>query len=215
MAKGHFDKGAALYEQGRYREAEEEFLQAYDLSRLPDLLFNLAKSAERQGRPEAARAYLERYLRERPQAPDRPQIEADIERLRRLAPPQPPSAAPVTTAAPAATAQPSLWSKLPPWPALALGGGGVVLLVTGIALGGAALSAQGEVNGTKDGATFPRSVDDRGRALSGAAIAFDVIGVAALGAGAVWTGLWLWQKKHPPRAALLPQGPGLQLVGRF
>src|SRR5437868_2099266 len=64
VAKGHFDRGAALYEAGSYREAEDEFLQAFELSHLPDLLFNLARAAERQGHPAQARQYLERYLRD-------------------------------------------------------------------------------------------------------------------------------------------------------
>src|SRR6185436_16389718 len=112
VAKGHFDRGASLYEAGRFREAEDEFLQAYELSRLPDLLFNLSRAAEKQGRAAQAQEYLERYLRERPQAPDRPQIEADIARLRRLSAPPP--------IAPVAPAPAPAGSRLPPWPVFVL-----------------------------------------------------------------------------------------------
>src|SRR5579872_253566 len=51
-AKGHFQRGAAAYKAGSYREAHDEFLQAYNLTHLQDLLYNLAVAAEHMGRPD-------------------------------------------------------------------------------------------------------------------------------------------------------------------
>lgn len=200
-ARREYQQGAAHYEAGRYDEALQAFQRAYALAQLPDLLVNQAKAAERLRRHEDAAAYLERYLGVNPKAPDREQIRVEIVRLRRLAaeepatPPAvtPPPVAPPPVVAPPVTPapQPRGW-RGPPWPALGLMGGGVVLLVIGAGLGGGAMSAARAV---ESGTRFDPEADARGRALNGAAITFDVLGVAALLGGAAWTGVWYYQKR--------------------
>ena len=50
VAERHFDDTAAFYKAGNYEAAKVEFSAAYDLSRHPDLLYNLSLVAERQAR---------------------------------------------------------------------------------------------------------------------------------------------------------------------
>lgn len=96
-----------------------------------------------------------------------------------------------------------------------MAGGGAALLVVGIGLGGAALAAHRQVQSAPEGTLFDLELHRRGQALGSAAIAFDVIGAAALGAGVVWTGLWLYQRRPASQALLVPIGPVLFLTGRF
>ncbi len=81
-AKRHYDQGAKFYEAGNYQSAREEFKEAYRLTRLPDLLFNLSRVEERLDHSDEAIKYLEQYLKERPEAPDRPDIQKKIDKLR-------------------------------------------------------------------------------------------------------------------------------------
>jgi len=60
-AREIFVNGVALYQDGRYDLAIEAFMEAYRLSRRPDLLFNIANTYEQLGQiPEALDA-LQRY----------------------------------------------------------------------------------------------------------------------------------------------------------
>jgi tetratricopeptide (TPR) repeat protein len=212
-ARREYQQGVSHYEAGRFEEALQAFQRAYALAQLPDLLVNQAKAAERLRRYEDSAAYLERYLGVNPKAPDREQIRAEIVRLRKLAaesppvvpqpgvtvtppPVTPPTPPGVTTAPPLTPAPPPRGWQGPPWPALGLMGGGVVLLVIGAGLGGGAMSAARAV---ESGTRFDAEADARGRALNGAAITFDVLGAAALLGGAAWTGVWYYQKRKAGR----------------
>ena len=53
--------GVELFDEGEYALAIEAFEASYDLSRRPDLLFNISTSWERLGDPEAALEALNRY----------------------------------------------------------------------------------------------------------------------------------------------------------
>jgi tetratricopeptide (TPR) repeat protein len=219
-SKRHYETGAAFYQEGKYVEAHVEFLAAYRLSKIPDLLYNLGRVSEKMGQPGEAAEYFDRYLKERADAPDREAVEADVARLRKAAEPAP-VAPPAPAPAPApvavvhrAQAPPS--RPLPPWPALGMMGGGAALLIVGVALGGAAQAAAGQVEA---GERFDAALDARGRSLQGAAIFFDVVGALALGGGAAWTiAWWVRRGREPaPRAALrlVPAGAGLALSGSF
>lgn len=210
QAKLHFQAGVKAFQAGIYPVAATEFKEAYRLSKRPDLLFNLARVAETMGQPSQAVDYLEGYLRERPDAQDRGQVEKDIERLRgqiqseRPAPTPPPPVqqdtpppAPVTTA-------PSLRERLPPLPALGLMGGGTVLLIIGFGLGGAALGVAKDVEAGK---TYDAALDSKGRSLNAGAISMDVLGSVALAAGVGWT---VWWALHRPAAGVKIEPPRLQ-----
>lgn len=226
-SRRHYHSGATFYKQGKYAEAHVEFIAAYRLSRLPDLLFNLGRVAEKMGQPGEAAEYLDRYLREKPDAPDRREVEAEVERLRKEAgpppaPQAPPVTPPVTPPEPQALPGPSppprrTGPTLPPWPILSLLGGGAALLVVGIGLGGGALATARQVEAAE---RFDPALDSRGRSLQGAAIFFDVVGALALAGGAAWTTAWFLklrkeQALRKETLRLQTTGTGMALSGRF
>jgi tetratricopeptide (TPR) repeat protein len=56
------ERGRALYLDGRYGQAIEVFLKAYQVAALPSLLYNAALAAHKLKRLKAARELLKRYL---------------------------------------------------------------------------------------------------------------------------------------------------------
>ena len=65
-AKQHFDSGARFFQDGNYTAARAEFQAAYELSKLTPLLFNLARTAEMQGKRDEAIGFYEKYLATNP-----------------------------------------------------------------------------------------------------------------------------------------------------
>jgi tetratricopeptide (TPR) repeat protein len=195
LARKHYERGVVLYDAGNYAAARAAFEEAYRLSRLPDLLFNLGRVCEKQGDAQAAADYLGRFLQARPDAPDAPQIRADIARLR------------------GAGAPGLALLRRPLHEPLALFGAGAALVVLGAGLGGGALAAaRGLEAADGKGAPFNQdlqALQARGQALSSAAIAFDVIGGLACAAGAAWTVAALVARRQARPPALAGFSPGL------
>jgi len=81
-ARTFFLRGVSLYRQGHYDAAMQAFVAAYRFAPLPEVLYNLAVTAERLGSRRDAVDYYREYLRLRPNAPDRGHVEREIERLR-------------------------------------------------------------------------------------------------------------------------------------
>lgn len=88
QAKAAFGRGNAAYNLGKYADAIAEFEQAYALSRLPDILFNLGqcyrKEWELEHRSELGRRalhYYEALVREAPASRVRPDAEQFIAEL--------------------------------------------------------------------------------------------------------------------------------------
>lgn len=220
-AKQHFDTGAKFFQEGNYSAARAEFQAAYDLSKLTPLLFNLARAAEKQGQKDDALRYYDQYLASNPT--DAEEVRKHAVELRA----ETGAAGPSAQALDGGPAWLKGTSKLPPIPAIAALGAGVVFLAIGIGTGAAALSTQEEVASatnrywTGDVA----ALYDKGKALNGAAIAFDVLGGVALAGGAAWMGYWIYLRgKQPnavtaptsaPTARIVPSGNGLAVVGSF
>jgi tetratricopeptide (TPR) repeat protein len=87
-AKAAFVRGNTAYNLGKYPEAIVAFEQAYALSRLPDILFNLGQSYRKQWeadkRSDLGRRALHYYgalLREAPSSPFRPDAEQFVAEL--------------------------------------------------------------------------------------------------------------------------------------
>jgi tetratricopeptide (TPR) repeat protein len=87
-AKAAFVRGNTAYNLGKYAEAIAAFEQAYALSRLPDILFNLGQSYRKQWeaekKSELGRRALHYYgalLREAPTSPFRPDAEQFVAEL--------------------------------------------------------------------------------------------------------------------------------------
>lgn len=157
-------RGVSAFVAGDFRAARAAFERSYALTRQPDLLYNLARVAEYQGRRDAARRYRARY--EEICGRDAPEAAAQL-------------AAP--SKAPAGAAD---GPELVPRGALGLFFAGSATLTMGVALGASALATQRELSGA---ARFDPALDSRARQLGAAGIALDVIGGAALLAGTLWT----------------------------
>jgi hypothetical protein len=76
LARAHYKSGAAYYQRGKYLDAIREFEQSYELSRKPEILYNLAQCHDKLGQRDKVVGYLRRYLKEKPRAEDREQVEA-------------------------------------------------------------------------------------------------------------------------------------------
>jgi hypothetical protein len=68
-ARLHFRAGTVFYDAGDYGQAVEQYLAAYKLLPLPDLLFNLGQAYRLKGDAKTAQDYYERYLTAKPSGP--------------------------------------------------------------------------------------------------------------------------------------------------
>jgi tetratricopeptide (TPR) repeat protein len=107
-ARAHFERGQRLFKVSRYREALEEFKEAYLIKPDPSFLYNIAQCHRLLGERADAIMFYRRYLEAAPQSRNRPEVEkriADLEEANRpaasitpppaaVAPPPPPPAAP-------------------------------------------------------------------------------------------------------------------------
>src|SRR5689334_16267645 len=93
-------EGMSAYRTGDHARALERFQGAYTLVPAPELLFNLGQCYRQLKREEAARAVFGAYLKARPNAPERAQIERWMaEHRREHAHPPGPRAAQAATSA--------------------------------------------------------------------------------------------------------------------
>jgi tetratricopeptide (TPR) repeat protein len=81
-ARAHFAAGESHYAARRFGDAAREFALAYELSRRPEMLVNLARAHERDGALRAAIADLELLLAQHPSTSYRGEAEERIARLR-------------------------------------------------------------------------------------------------------------------------------------
>ena len=82
-AHGLFDAGRAAFSAGRYEDALGYFERSYTITGAPELLYNIAHTAERIRHDERALEAFEQYLEARPDSEERESIEARIANLRR------------------------------------------------------------------------------------------------------------------------------------
>lgn len=160
-AKDHYDRGMAHYELGEFGAAVDEFKAAYALSQAPGLLFNLAQASRLNKDYEQALHFYRTYLRVRPDAANRDDVEKrlgelePIVKMRQRAEMEKLSApTPVPENRPAADDKPQAVIAQPPPPGgkkeriagIVVGVAGVGLLAAGIGLGVASLDAQNKLS---------------------------------------------------------------------
>lgn len=80
-ARMHFQAGASHYDAGEYEDAIKQFERAFELSQRPALFYNLALSYQAMGNLEKAVDYLERYLAQVQEIPNRRALERRLENL--------------------------------------------------------------------------------------------------------------------------------------
>jgi tetratricopeptide (TPR) repeat protein len=76
-AKARYDSGTGHYNLAEYKEALQDFKEAYRLIRHPALIFNIAQCYRQLNDPDQAVIFYRAFRREAPNAPNR----ADIDRL--------------------------------------------------------------------------------------------------------------------------------------
>lgn len=168
LARRHFESGVAYLQEADYENALKAFEKAYELSKRPDLLLNIATVHERKGDFKAAVASLKKYLEVAPDSEQRATVEARITNLEKRAqegttepPPTGPGETPGETPAggPAPTGKPDqkgpveAKSNVPAFVLLGIGG----ITAAGAVLTG--VLANGEYNDAKDQCS-PRCTDD-------------------------------------------------------
>jgi tetratricopeptide (TPR) repeat protein len=114
QAKEHYEMATRFYDVGKYGEAIAEYEQAYLLVEDAALLFNIGQAYRLWDRPEDAIRAYKNFLRRRPDAGNRADVErkiADLEKLveeRRRGLPGQPTPAPVQPAQPISPPGPGL-----------------------------------------------------------------------------------------------------------
>jgi tetratricopeptide (TPR) repeat protein len=80
-ARAFFDRGNALFKEGSYAAALAAFSAARRFAPLPELVYNLAVTAERLGHATEAVDYYRQYLREAEHPADEQAVQARIRAL--------------------------------------------------------------------------------------------------------------------------------------
>ncbi|MBA3454069.1 MAG: hypothetical protein H0T42_13325 [Deltaproteobacteria bacterium] len=83
-AKALYDKGITHYNLGEFDPAIAAFRAAYGISAAPGLLFNIAQAFRLKKDYEQASYFYETYLRLKPDAPNRADVEARIAEMKTL-----------------------------------------------------------------------------------------------------------------------------------
>ena len=68
QAREQFRQGRSLYEEGKFEEAAESFIKAYELSDRSELLFNIGQAYRKADNLSKAEEYFQKYLNKKPNA---------------------------------------------------------------------------------------------------------------------------------------------------
>lgn len=210
-----YDQGSRAYRDGDYPRAIELFLAAYELSRAPAILFNVAQAYRLDGDCERALTYYRRSLEEEPEAANRAEVEERIAEMQRCVDQQPeaaaaaispPAAAPAAVVAAPAPAAPPRRRVLP---LLTIGVGSAAVVTGGVIyLQARARFAEVEPTCPCEPGSFSgwETATDLSYLLMGA-------GAAVAGAGVIWW--WRESRDRPPRIGLVPTARGVAWAGSF
>jgi tetratricopeptide (TPR) repeat protein len=225
LARRHFDSGAAYLQESDYDNALKAFEKAYELSKRPAILINIATVEERRGNLEGAITALRKYLELEPAGEHTETTKLRLQNLEkraaeagpRPAPVPPPSSAQPAPPPPAPAPTPA--PKTPP-PASDAGGtvdrtpAYIAFGVGGVAAIGAIVTgilADSEYQSKKEECS-PACTDEElssGRTL--ATVSTVATGVAVVGAG---FGLVLWLSAPPSDASAAGRPRVLVGLGR-
>jgi tetratricopeptide (TPR) repeat protein len=196
--KEFFESGINHYNLGEWKDALQDFKEAYRQHPDPAFLFNIAQCYRQLGDATNAQIEYRAYLRESPEAPNREEVERLIRVTNEAIKAQHPPA--TSTKAPALETATSSQSGQPLQARKVRAGGvddaartkrtaGIALIGTGVglvALGGAFVGLVYQANGaaTSDGVYHPNQVTNRNAFEVLDAVSFS-LGGAAVVAGAV------------------------------
>ncbi len=207
QAKALYEQGLSAYNLGNFDAAIAAFSEAYAISQAPGLLFNIAQSHRLKKDYEKATYFYTTYLRLKPDAANRADVEARLEEMQKLIEDQkkmealPPSG---TVTPDGNSAQPTKLPEIGPvdrpvdpgdakraktlsTAGLATAGAGGALVITGFIFGSLAKSAESDLNAlsTNMGTWTPEQQDryDAGKRNNTIAIVSFVVGGAAIVTG--------------------------------
>ncbi len=81
-AREHFKSAQLHYSLGEFEDAVKEFREAYRLRQEPAILFNIAQSYRQLHKPAEAYFHYRQYLSQKPDAPNREEVESLIAQMR-------------------------------------------------------------------------------------------------------------------------------------
>jgi tetratricopeptide (TPR) repeat protein len=233
-ARVHYELGMSHYEVGEFVQAIDEFKIAYAASHAPGLLFNLAQASRLARQYDQALFFYRSFLRARPDAPNRADVESRILEVESLAagqhhPQEAPEAAPASdsllapsapstpAAAPVATlTEAPTVALVAPRPrngkreriaGLVIGGVGLAALGVGIYFGTQALQAQDRLGHVASWDMPAQSLYASGHNDAITATTLFVAGGAAVAAGAALY-VWGWRRDVRARRFALAPLPG-------
>lgn len=236
-----YERGTNNYNLAQYEAALADFKEAASLYASPDFQYNIGLCYEKLGKyDEAIRAFAT-YLRAKPDAPDRPNVESRIHELEQKIEQkkkEDEEAEAARREAEAARAQQPapvvVKDDGPEEPsnegrglviagAALVGLGGAIALGGGIGFGVAARERSLSVEDVQEGGnpeelTFEeaQSIEDEGRRLEGIQIGMAAGGAVVAVTGSVLLALGLRKRKSVRASAMLgPSTAGLVLTGRF
>jgi tetratricopeptide (TPR) repeat protein len=202
-ARELYQKGLTHYDLAEYDRAIEEFKQAYELSERPELLFNLAQTYRAKRETAQALHFYRTYLKLKPDAPNRAEVETRIAELVRAGTEKPPPPTVPTTPPPPpplVVAPPRIEQKaillappvlvpvrLPPpffktargHATIALGVVSAAFLIGAAAAGGVAVARRGAYDASCTRGSCDDSLYTEGRGLAIGADVMIAVGVAA------------------------------------
>lgn len=236
QAMAAFRRGQENFNHAQYEAALADFKEAASLYASPDFQYNIGRCYEELGKYEESIRAFSTYLKAKPDADDRANVENRITRLRELLERQREEEAerqkPQVIVTPAvedkAAKKRETGKRLVITGGVLLGVGGATAVIGGIALGVLAGQKADELRDVQNGAnaddlTFDDAavIEDDGKRLEAIQIGLIAGGAGVAVVGAVLLGVGFKFKKAQPdsSARLVPQvGPGqagLSLVGRF
>jgi tetratricopeptide (TPR) repeat protein len=232
-----FRRGTTAYDEARYEQALAAFQEAATLYASPDFQYNIGLCYDKLDKPEEAIRAFETYLRTKPDAPDRANVEDRIARLRAdleraAAEPAPTEPTPQPTSQPPESLMEDV--ATPPSRPFIIAGAALAGVGTAVALGGGiglgVLAKQRsdaiddiQDGGNPGGATFDeaRTLETEGKRFEALQVTFVAVGAAVALTGAALLAVGLKRRKQVATARLrvLPgvaaRSGGLTLVGRF
>jgi len=80
-AKEAYSRGSAFFNLGQYTKAIEAWQHGYELTSEPSFLYNLGQAARLSNDPDRALFFYKGYLRNKPHAPNRDEVEKRVRAL--------------------------------------------------------------------------------------------------------------------------------------
>ena len=229
-AKSLYETGLSHYNLGEFDQAIAAFRAAYAISQAPGLLFNIGQSFRLKKDYEQATYFYTTYLRLKPDAPNRADVEERLKEMEQLIAEQKKleQSKPIGTVPPdggTTTQQKDKPEEKVPvvdeeklrsgqtlmTASYVTAGAGGALVITGFIFGSLAKSAEKDLNGLGSGDTWTSEQQDRydaGKRNNTIAIVSFIAGGAAIATGVTLYVMGTMKKKSATSVAVVPGAQG-------